>query len=294
MPDEERELEVARWISSYSDRHLRRHLGDPVLNDDGSAEGLFDVRFDDPEPPVALEVTSIVDPHFIATARIADPIADELSQIAIDEDLGRWYVEVVAGTRLRPIKMAILEAIKGHGGAPPGVVSIERAGNGEPEVVICTWSSDPQAVPQPLPGFSSELERAIEAKRAKLGRAEGYEHHLAVDLQAWRAQDPTETPPPCLPPEIDVLWVVHTSVIGSRLEPMAWWSSGEEWSLSHDWLPSSTIAADGHRSFLELPEVVERGFNDALMDAINVGIPLELVARASGIPVSEVIQRTQP
>ena len=295
MPDHERELEIARWVSCYSEQHMGRYLGDPVLNDDGSADGLFDVRFDDPEPPIALEVTSIVDPHFIETARVAHSVADELTQLAVEEHLGRWYVEVVAGTRLSPIKQAILGAIKGNVACPRGVKNIKQADDGEPEVVIVTSLSDPQPIPQPLPGFAKELERAIKAKRAKLGRAEGYEHHLAVDLQAMRAQDPAKTPPPCLPPEIDVLWVVNTSSVGQRLEPIAWWSSGGEWMFSHEWPLSDSTTTGGYRqNFVPPPEVVERTFDDALLDGIKVGLSLECIARSVGIPVDEVIRRTEP
>jgi hypothetical protein len=232
MPDPERELEIARWVSLYSERFRGRHLGDPALNDDGSAEFLFDVRFDSAEPPVALEVTSIVDPHFIATARIADPIAEELTQIAIDEGLGRWYVEVVAGTPLRPIKEAILAAIKEDANLPAGVLNVSQADDGEPGVVIGTWLS---AGASAIPGFTSELHEAIQANVTKLAQAAGFERHLAVDLRALRASDPSRSPAPHLPAELDVLWVIKTSVTQARSEPIAWWSTGGEWSFSHDW-----------------------------------------------------------
>ena len=232
MPDPSRELEIARWVSIYSKRYQDRDLGGPTLNDDGSAESLIDIRFDSASPPVALEVTSIVDPPFIATARTADPVADELTTVALDEGLGRWYVEVVAGTHLRPIKDAILQVIKALAPLPPGVLKVTPAEGGEPGVVIGTWSSTGA---RPLPGITTELQEAINANRAKLSQAQGYERHLAVDLRAPRASDPSMSPMPPLPTEVDVLWVVRTSITASRKDPMAWWSTGGGWATSHDW-----------------------------------------------------------
>lgn len=232
MADVARELEIAHWVSVYSERCRAQYLGDPTLNDDGSGNFMFDVRFDAPDPLVALEVTSIVDPPFIATARIADPIADELTEVAIDEGLGRWYVNLVAGTLLRPIKAAILDAIRGNGDLPTGVMDISRADNGEPGVVIGTWSS---ASAVALHGFTAELLEAIEANVGKLVRAQGYERHLAVDLRALRARDPSRSPVPPLPAEIDVLWVIRSTIPAGWAEPMAWWSTGEGWSTSRNW-----------------------------------------------------------
>lgn len=232
MPDPSRELEIARWISLYSQRYRGRDLGDPALNDDGTADSLFDIRFDSPRPPVALEVTSIVDPPFIATARIADPVADELTQIVLEEGRGRWYVEVTAGTPLRPIRGAILEVIREGVPGPAGVTRVWQADGGEPGVVITTWSS---AGATPLVGFTGELQEAIHSNLAKLAHAEGFERHLAVDLCALRASDPAATPTPPFHAGINVLWVIRTTITAGRTEPMAWWSTGGEWSFSHDW-----------------------------------------------------------
>ena len=196
---------------------------------------MFDFRFDNVTPKVALEITSIVDPHFIATSRIASRVEDQLTETVKKEGLGRWYVGVVAGTRVKPIVHAILDSIRMRAPLPEGVKSVQRADGGEPGVVIYTWLSDPDCVPQPLPGFTQELEGAIRDNQTKLAMAQGYEHHLAIDLLAWRAQDPASTPPPRFPDDLDVLWVFNRSTTARRTEPLAWWSTGGEWSLSHPW-----------------------------------------------------------
>jgi hypothetical protein len=233
MADQQRELEIAKWVAIYSERYRGKILGEPILNDDGSGDLLFDVLFDKVSPPVALEVTSIVHPPFIATARVADPVAEEMTLAAIDEGLGRWYINVVAGTRLRPIAGDLLDVIRAGGGRlPAGVIDVSQADDGEPGVVIGTWSSSGAVA---LPGFTQELIEAVSANEGKLALAERYERHLAVDLRALRASDPSSTPAPDLPPSIDLLWVVRTTITQARVEPLAWWSDGGEWSTSHDW-----------------------------------------------------------
>jgi len=202
---------------------------------------MFDFRFDDADPPVALEVTSIVDPPFIATARIADRVADELTQIVRREGLGRWYVGVVAGTPLKPLQSRILEAIRFNAPRPPGISDIRRAPEGDPAVVIYSWRSDPDRIPKPLSGFAKELDEAVRSNQSKLAAAVGFERQLAVDLIDMRAEDPASTPVPPLPREIDVVWVFNRSTTSSRTEPMAWWSTGRDWSLSHPWPPVTRV-----------------------------------------------------
>lgn len=283
MPDPDRELMIARSVSSFSERYRDKKLGEPLLNDDGQLDGLFDVRFDAADPPVALEITSIVDPPFIATARIADPVAEALTMTAKEESLGRWYVEIVAGTRLKSIGPAILNVIKTQAPLPQGVQTVQKAKDGEHGVVICTWSSDTQEVLQPLPGFTSELERALRKKQAKLGRAEGYERHLAVELRALRAQDPSQTPVPTLPPTIDVLWVVNTIAVGG--EPVGWWTTGQEWTLSHERPPTGGIDP-----FSCSEEDIERHFAEALRAAIGSGLSLDVVAQAVGMSRDQIVR----
>lgn len=227
-----RELLIAHWVSTYSKRLRGVDLGEPILNDDGSADSLFDVRFDSPVPPVALEVTSIVDPGHNAEASVAQKVGEQLTKAVADQGLGRWCVEVLTGTHLRSIKDAILQVITEGGPLPDGVLRVERAEEGEPGVHVVPRSSQ---VAVSLSDFSHQLQEAVDANREKLARAEGYERHLAVDLDALRSSNPSTTLPPRLPDEIDVLWVIWTRVTAARPEPRAWWSTGGEWSLSHDW-----------------------------------------------------------
>ncbi len=249
MPNIDHELEVAHLIARYSAKYRAIYLGPLVHNDDGSEDLQFDVCFDSAKPPVALEITSIVDPNHIATSRISSRIAEELTELASRENLGRWHVEVIAGTKLKPIKQDILKVIKGEKiKLPDGVVSISEADGGEPDVVIYTWSSDSSEL-EPLIGITPELEKALKDNSQKLGRAHGYERHLAVDLLAQRASDPSRSPVPILPPEIDVLWVVNRWSFGPNKDPVVWWTTRAKWSLSHDWPPSGGLRPIDQRLF---------------------------------------------
>lgn len=299
MPDRWQEDEIARLVSLYSETYRGIYLGDPELNDDGSSSSMFDFRFDRARPKVALEVTSIVDPHFIAASRVASRVADGLTEVVTKEGLGRWYVEVVAGARLNPIRQAILDSIQIGAPLPAGVKSVKQADGGEPGVVIYTWLSDPDRGIQPLTGFTQELDEAVSSNRKKLAMAKGYERHLAVDLLAWRAQDPALTPPPSLPNDIDVLWVFNRYTTAHRTDPIAWWiARHNEWSLSHPsppvhpWMVRDQGTSDSPLSIMRFSEYAEEDFNRSLQEAINIGLPLDVVAKCSGLSHAEVTRRT--
>jgi hypothetical protein len=203
------------------------------LNDDGSKDAQFDFRFDGADPPVALEVTQIGDDPFTETAAVARLVVEELRRIVVAESLGHWRVEVVAGTRLKPIKDAILLYIRGMTSqAPYGVESIEKEGNDDSHLSIVTHSS---TRPVTLGGFSWELVWAIEQNRKKLALAKGYERHLAIDLKGLYARDPGYTAVPKRELHnsgISVLWVVKTWRTVARPEPVVWWSTGEGWQTT--------------------------------------------------------------
>ena len=208
MPNTDQELEVARLVACYSAKYRDIPLGTPVLNDDGSENLKFDIRFDSAEPRVALEITSIEVFRHIETASVSRSLADELTESALKENLGRWYVEIVAGTKLKSIKRYILKAMRGEQiELPNSIQGITKAEGGEAGVVICTWGSSVSDI-KPLTGITPELEKALKNNSQKLGHAHGYERHLAVDLLAQCALNPSSSPVPILPSEVDVLWVV--------------------------------------------------------------------------------------
>jgi hypothetical protein len=76
-----------------------------------------------------------------------------------------------------------------------------------------------------IDSFSDWLQEAIDDNAAKLGEVDGHERHLGVLVVRFDASTfPTETPLPELPPEVDVLWIVHggRSRPGSRVVCAPW------------------------------------------------------------------------
>ena len=238
---ESHELVIAHIVSEFAEWGLGRRLGEPTLNDDGTSPAQFDVIFNDADPPVALEVTSITDGEFISTAAAAEPVAARLNAHAQRLGAGFWYINVVAGTLLKPLENE-LDQLMERGpevlpdlmaqdglrtGLPFGVTSVYLEATKQSGAVIGTWSGFGAL---PLAGFRSELWETMQSNAAKLAAVIGYERHLAVDLRAMRAADPGATPPPELPDSIDYLWVIRRTVTASRSQPIVWLTrSAEEW-----------------------------------------------------------------
>ena len=235
------ELVIAHIVSEFAEWGLGRRLGEPTLNDDGTSPGQVDVMFNDADPPVALEVTSITDGEFISTAVAAERVADRLNGHAERLGVGFWYINVVAGTMLKPLENELdqlmergpeafpdLMAQDGlRAGLPVGVNSVYLDTTKQSGTVIGTWSGVGAVS---LAGFAGELWETVQGNATKLAAATGYERHLAVDLRALRARDPGATPPPRLPESIDYLWVIRRTVTVSRSQPVVWLTrSAEGW-----------------------------------------------------------------
>jgi hypothetical protein len=222
------ELVVARAVSDVSVWGIGRELGEAHLHDDQTQDGMFDVEFPHATPAVAMEVTSIADGDHLATANAAQAIVDRhLQEVA--EETGRnihWLFSVTSGTALRKLRPYLEEVIRdgrdvGSDELPAGLIGVGRELRDGPAVRIGTWSGEGS-----LRGIHEELLDAMESNRAKLAAAHGYEHHLAVDVQALRASDPAATPAPILPEEIDYLWVVRRGYSLMRGSPVVWVTDG--------------------------------------------------------------------
>ena len=225
------ELVVAQTISNVSLWGIGRELRQPVLHDDGSRSGMFDIEFPDTDPPAAMEVTAIVDDYFVKTADAAQKAVDrELTKIA--EESGHplgWVFHIQAGTILRELRPQMVEIVRS--GIPPirrnivpGLNKVDVEPSEHPTVAIATWSSTRAGL---ISGFGPELERAVAENRAKLAAATGYERHLAVDIVGLRASDSSQTYTPELPDEIDYLWVTRRWISSVPTSPVVWVTDGE-------------------------------------------------------------------
>lgn len=237
MPtNDNHELLIARIVADFAEWGLGRSIGEPTLNDDGRADALVDVLFEDAQPPIALEVTSIVEPETIKTAHAAGPAEDRLRSYAEELNVGFWYVEVLSGTHINSLEAPLrdfmtegfekFDQLTGEDGVrdglPAGVMRIRVRTDRPNGLQILTWSS---LGLEPLSDFTDELEDAVAAKAPKLARIVGYERHLAVDLQARRATDAARTAEPDLPKSIDYLWVIRRTVTATRSRPVVWLAS---------------------------------------------------------------------
>ena len=225
------ELLIATVISGVSEWGLGRHLGPPRLNDDGSEEAMVDVHFLDTDPIAAMEVTSIVDSRTPATVAAAERArVRRLESIAAAAAVPmRWTVQLVAGTQVSEI-IDVVEAAITDGNAdlglvdlPGGLMRIDAEPAARSSVDFAVWSGIGAGA---LTGIGTDLELAIASNRDKLARAEGFERHLAVDVQALRSSDPARTPVPELPPSIDYLWVTRRSISAQRSQPVVWVTDG--------------------------------------------------------------------
>jgi hypothetical protein len=224
------ELRVAEVVSAASVWGIGRALGEPIQHDDGSRQRMFDIEFPHTTPKAALEVTSIVDGPFAATADAAQKVVDrELTALALEAKRNLHYVfHVSSGTSVRAVSDEMKEIIR-SGKVPtdrnpaPGLNKVDSTPSEEPLVTIATWSGGGV---QPLRGFGMELIEAVESNRQKLREAEGYERHLAVDLVGMRSALPHMTPPPRLPNEIDFIWVTRRHYSEQRGAPVVWVSDG--------------------------------------------------------------------
>lgn len=227
------ELIVARTIRDVSLWGIGRELGYPLLHDDGTESEMFDIEFSHTAPRAAMEVTSIVDGQVIATHDAAQKTVERsLTRLAEESGLNvDWTFQIYAGTSLKSLAGLMTEIIQ-SGDAPtgrdiaPGLIRVDTEPSDSPQVSIATWANS--SMVGGLQGFSRELMTAIQSNRAKLGKAEGYERHLAIDVLGMRASDPGLTPCPRLPDEIDFIWVTRRAYSLRRGSPVIWVSDGTE------------------------------------------------------------------
>src|SRR5690348_7813770 len=86
-------------LRSYDDRDV----GDRTRRD-GSGDLRVDFTYDDAAPPVAMEITRLVEPSIQALGAELLKLEEELQVLADDEDLGSWMLGLRVGTRVAPIR----------------------------------------------------------------------------------------------------------------------------------------------------------------------------------------------
>lgn len=220
--------------------------------------------------PIALEISSVTAGGDKAGPKVTDGMMKRLSEIAHNEDLGAWLVVVNTEMNLKELEPEILNILRdraareellrtgkeiwlGHYTADDllalgreskqqefmalherlrsmGLVSIKPV-EGEAEFLIAVL---PVTSVREVVGFGPFLDAVVEDNAKKLGETGSeYEHHLGVIVDRFDASDfPHLTPPPELPADVDVLWVVHRWRHGSDTR-FAWRLArgDKEWSV---------------------------------------------------------------
>lgn len=246
--------------------------GDRECHDAQTSEHFrVDFVYPDARPrPIALEISSITAGGDKAGPKITDAMMRRLSEIAHEEDLGAWLVVVNTEKNLKELEPEILTILRdraareellrtgkeiwlGHYTADDllalgresrqrafmalherlrsmGLVSIKPV-EGEDELLIAVL---PVTSVREVVGFGPFLDAVVEDNAGKLGETgPEYEHHLGLLVDRFDASDfPHLTPPPELPQEINVLWIVHRWHHGSESR-YAWklGRGGEEWNV---------------------------------------------------------------
>lgn len=239
MPDQESELKVAQAVSSAAAAFGLGEWGEPIRVDDGTAEAQVDYRFDAPRGRVALEVSSIVDSRFVATANASYDRVDRLRTAAIERGAGRWDFVLLPDAVVRDVLPDLINIIqtrtelqvgRSTDGLPSGVNGLWYDPDGEDTGEIMTLSS---ATATSLGGLTVSVQACVNDNAVKLTAAEAEFRYVAIDAQMMHATDPAQTRVPMLPEGVDGVFVVrrHTSLM--RGSPVVWYSNGSDYWQSN-------------------------------------------------------------
>jgi hypothetical protein len=227
----EAEEQVAKHIEEEVARYDGRDLGARTRRD-GSGDLRVDFTYDAAVPPVAMEITALVDPDVRELDAGLLKFEAELREIVRSEGLGAWLVGVRVGASVRDLRQPLVDLLRRHRGrkgftllrpgeAPEdltgddrrllaelfdlGLASALRSDQGNelsvfPPVSNVTESHD---------DLGTLLQSAMAENVDKLREAGPRQTHLVVTLdRSDVSTDPARTPPPELLKGIDTLWIL--------------------------------------------------------------------------------------
>jgi hypothetical protein len=229
----EAEEQVAKYIEEQVARSDRRDLGARMRRDGRDSSSLrVDFTYDAAVPPVAMEITALVDPDVSELYAELLKFEARLREIVRSEGLGAWLVGVRVGASLRDLRRPLVDLLRRHRGrrgivlfhpgkAPEdladddrrllaelfdlGMVSAVHGDQGNEFSVLPPVGNTAEG-DRDLGGL---LQRAMAENVDKLRAARPRETHLVVTLDRSDVTvDPARTPPPELLEGVDVLWVL--------------------------------------------------------------------------------------
>lgn len=237
-----------------------------VLGDEGKelgprerrdGDGLrVDFVYESAQPPIALEITRLVDPQRLALSSALEKLERNLKQVTGTGDLGSWIIAIREGstvTRLQPEIVGLMEgsrhlssimyARRGsdldaeplpHNAEHLGLVAaLKRPGDSDVHVMPQIAMESAQGS-----GFSEQLTGCILDKTSVLSEARPRETHLAVVVEnPSLVADANSSPAPELCEEIDVLWVFLSDFLAPRRGYRVWRAARGESAWTLLWRP---------------------------------------------------------
>ena len=111
----EAEEQVAEYIEEEVARYDRRDLGARKRRDE--SDGLrVDFTYDAAVPPVAMEITALVDPDVRELGAELLKFEARLRKIVCSEGLGAWLLGVRVGASLRDLRQPLVDLLRRHRG----------------------------------------------------------------------------------------------------------------------------------------------------------------------------------
>ena len=227
----EAEEHAAEYVEEEVALYDGRTLGARTRRD-GSGGLRVDFTYDAATPPVAMEITALVEPDVRALGAELLKLEAELQEIVSAEELGAWLLGIRVGASVRDLRQPLVDLLRCHRGrngvaifgadkAPEdmtdddlrllaelfglGLASAMRSDEGNELSIFPPVDSAQEGDD----GFSALLVAAMAANVDKLHEARPRETHLVVTLdRSDLSPDPVRTPAPELPDGIDVLWVL--------------------------------------------------------------------------------------
>ena len=208
---------------------------------------LVDFTYDDAEPPVALEITTVQDDHFLSTIYEVGKLRKRLNESAKNEGLIPFRFTIDERAELRTLYDPLIQLMRSGVSIRPGVYSSDDLREWDDDGVLddrieqhrrlgALWIADAEAAPtdrevtistcgestgewSPATGLE-DVELANIAKLLELGPS--YEKHLAIGVGQYRVgQFADLTPVPGMPEGLDRLWLAH---LWRASEAMLLWS----------------------------------------------------------------------
>ena len=121
----EAEEQVAKDIEEQVALYDQRDLGARTRRD-GNGGLRIDFTYDAAIPPVAMEITALVQPDLRALGTELLKLEAELHEVVYSEDLGPWLVSVRVSTDVRRLRTPLVELLR-HQRTGSGIV-LFRAG----------------------------------------------------------------------------------------------------------------------------------------------------------------------